>query len=114
LGEAAAGLEEAMDDIRDVGKMTDNLPRIVDARSGRRKCARHVELGEATAGVEEAVATRAVEKIPDDLPRVVDAVGLRNFCACYVELGKAASSIKVAVVTRTVKKPTICPASLMP
>ena len=52
-------------------------------------CARHVDLGEAAAGVEEAVGTRAVAKMPDDLPRVVDAVSGRCECARHVDLGEA-------------------------
>ena len=61
---------------RAVEKLTDDLPRVVDAGSLRSECARHVDLGEAAAGVEEAVGTRAVAKTTDDLPRVVDAVAL--------------------------------------
>ena len=43
-----------------------------DAGGRRIECAGHVELGEAPAGVEEAVAARAVEKPADDPPRAVD------------------------------------------
>src|SRR5215213_3238978 len=57
---------------RAVEKPTDDLPRVVDALSERLGCARHVDLGEAAAGVEEAVftRTRAVKKSPDALPRI--------------------------------------------
>ena len=61
-----------------VEKQTDDLPRVVDAQSERRECARHVDLGEAAAGVEEAVVTRAVVKPTDDLPRIINASGERR------------------------------------
>ena len=97
-------------------KTTDDLPRVVDAVSERIECARHVDLGEAAAGVEEAVGTRAVAKNPDDLPRVVDARSVRIECARHVDLGEAAAGIEEAVVVPvlSIKTPTICPASLMP
>jgi hypothetical protein len=58
-----------------------NIPTISPAplmpRGERKHCAGHVELGEAPAGVEEAVGARAVGKPSDDLPGIVDATSLR-------------------------------------
>src|SRR5215213_5513866 len=42
---------------RAVGKITDDLPRVIDAPSLRKECAWYVDLGKAAAGVEEAVET---------------------------------------------------------
>ncbi|HLO05698.1 MAG TPA: hypothetical protein VK198_03615 [Terriglobales bacterium] len=73
-------------------KITDDLPRVVNARGARRGCARHVEWREAAAAaaIEEAASsTRAGAKSPDDLPRVVDVLGDRMGCARHVDLRKA-------------------------
>jgi hypothetical protein len=77
--DGCGGSYEAVGSKRAVLKSPDDLPRVVDAESERLECARHVDLGEAAAGIKEAVerSTQAVLKITDDLPRVVDAIGAR-------------------------------------
>ena len=66
-------------------KNPDDLPRIVDAVRERMVCARHIDLDEVAAGVEEAVGEA---RITDDLPRVVDAGGDRIDFARHIDLGQ--------------------------
>src|SRR4051794_20171469 len=64
------GSQEAVGSKRAVDKPTDDLSRVVDALSGRLECARHIDWGEAAAGVEEAVFRRAgLAKNTNDLSR---------------------------------------------
>jgi hypothetical protein len=54
-------------------------------------------LGEAPAGVEEAVGARGILKIPDDLTRVVDAEGDRIERARHIDWGEAPAGVEEAV-----------------
>src|SRR4051794_25590468 len=51
------GSQKAVYIPRAVDKRTDDLPCVVDALGVRKVCARHIDLSEVAAGVEEAVAT---------------------------------------------------------
>jgi hypothetical protein len=63
-GDRAGRRQEAVTGEEDAGvaKIADDLSRVVDADGHRTGSARHVELGEAAAGVEETVDARAAVK----------------------------------------------------
>jgi hypothetical protein len=70
LREGPSGVDEAVG-ARAVGKISDDLPLVVDAGRLRLSCAGHLDLDEAAARVDEAVGARAVGISPDDLPALL-------------------------------------------
>ena len=83
---------------------SDDLPRIGDAIGICGPRPRHIDLGEAAAGVEKAVLARVVAKEPDDLSRAVDAIGICGTRPGHVDLGEAAAGVEKAVLARVVDK----------
>src|SRR5439155_15164204 len=109
--EAAANVEEAVH-CRAILKIPDDLSRVIDATGRRTESARHVELAEAAACVEETVAVCLVgakTKIPDDLPRSINAIRHRERHLTggrgrggRVDGGEAAANFEEAVRYRAV------------
>ena len=52
-------------------KLANDLSEVVNGLGLCLECARHIEPGEVSVGVEKAVGSRPVNKSPDNLPNVV-------------------------------------------
>jgi hypothetical protein len=91
--------QETVDGAVPKNKNPDDLPRVVDAEGHCFGRAGHVDLGEAPAAVEIAVAapTHDLVKITDDLAPVVDAGGQRLERAGHIDLGEAPAAVEIAV-----------------
>ena len=78
-------------------KLANDLSEVVNGLGLCLECARHIEPGEVSFGVEKAVGSRPVNKSPDNLPNVVDAVSCPSGRARHLESGEAGAGVDKAV-----------------